>query len=67
MASPSEEGRGQLRYHPGFCSEICSEALPHALPKGQVMSTAALSLLELQTCVLSSAEQSSGLSVWAVL
>ena len=28
-----------LKYHPGFCNEICSEALPHALPKGQVCAT----------------------------
>lgn len=28
----------QLKYHPGFGSEISSEALPHALPKGQVSS-----------------------------
>ncbi|XP_065907305.1 homogentisate 1,2-dioxygenase-like [Dysidea avara] len=25
----------ELKYHPGFGSEISSEALPHALPKGQ--------------------------------
>ena len=25
-----------MQYHPGFGSEISSEALPHALPKGQV-------------------------------
>ena len=25
-----------LKYHPGFGSEISSEALPDALPKGQV-------------------------------
>lgn len=24
-----------LRYHPGFCNEVSSEALPHALPEGQ--------------------------------
>lgn len=28
----------RLRYHPGFCNEISSEALPHTLPKGQVCS-----------------------------
>ena len=32
MARPSPD----LSYHPGFGSEISSEALPHALPKGQV-------------------------------
>ena len=26
----------QFQYHPGFGSEISSEALPDALPKGQV-------------------------------
>jgi len=30
--------KNQLKYHPGFGSEISSEALPHALPKGQVSS-----------------------------
>ena len=37
MVSRSFHGfRHALQYHPGFGSEISSEALPHALPKGQV-------------------------------
>ena len=30
------EMQTQFQYHPGFGSEISSEALPDALPKGQV-------------------------------
>ena len=43
-------GARDLKYHPGFCNEISSEALPHALPKGQVW------VLALMTSVVSETE-----------
>lgn len=39
--------RNRLKYHPGFGSEISSEALPHALPKGQVSAEGLLTVSEL--------------------
>ncbi len=53
-----------LRYHPGFGSDISSEALPGALPVGQVRSVCSVPLIIMKYCI---SEQPSDLSLWSVL
>lgn len=49
MAVSTGTGARDLKYHPGFCNEISSEALPHALPKGQVWVLALMTSVASET------------------